>query len=503
MHYTGMAAAVFTEEGNPQETIQSIDPRKLSFFVAATGTLIIGIALAASRFWLYVLWNKNLSLIKAEAALEQKTAEIQQANTSLQILAETSIAREEKITAILTAAADGIVVTDVGGIISICNKTACKIFGHGVDHILSTNIADYIGVNADDQFHPVDLKFLLASHSLREFLAVNASTKMIPIELNISKSNIGNKDLYIFILRDITERKVAQEQLNLLNQKLVTTARIAGMAEVAACVLHNVGNVLNSINISSQILIERNDPSRVMALKELSTFLNTNKNNIYDFLTKNPLGINLGDYLSQFAEYWVNEQDFIHKELLSLNSKIQHIKDIIIMQQMLSSKTNMIEKVQINILLDDALSINSEAINTYKINVHRNYSKIPLLELDKIKILQIFVNLIKNAIESLAESNQMEKIITLNTRIVEPDSVGIEILDNGIGISSENLNNMFSFGFTTKKKGHGFGLHSAALTMQEMGGSLNAFSQGLNQGAKFEMQLPLNKPENKLTNISG
>jgi C4-dicarboxylate-specific signal transduction histidine kinase len=111
-------------------------------------------------------------------------------------------------------------------------------------------------------------------------------------------------------------------------------------------------------------------------------------------------------------------------------------------------------------------------------------------------------NLIKNALEAMVASEQSAKVLTITTSAVD-DETRVAISDNGHGISEEQLKNMFRFGFTTKVSGNGFGLHSAALAMGEMGGNIRVTSRGLGCGAEFTITLPTaatslpspNKPE--------
>jgi PAS domain S-box-containing protein len=496
MHYTGMEAAVFyhTPFEKHQIMLSTLDPSTLSIYIAITTLLIMSIALAASRFWMYALQSRNKKLLETEAILEQKGLELQQLNQNLFNLAESSKAKEDKISAILTAAADGIIVMDDQGVIEICNRVGAEILGYSSEEILSQNMMTLIGQKEEDAekpFQPISIASLIEKEDmLVEFIGLRKNKQIVPIELSISRSVIKNKVLYIIVFRDITERKQAEKDLKALNLKLVSTARVAGMADVAASVLHNVGNVLNSINISAQILLERDSSSQLPGLIRVADLLDTHKHELDVFLKTNPVGQNLPEYFNQFAIYWKNERDFNHKELESLKAKVLHIKNIIAMQQLLSGNTNIMEKVQINSLLEDALAINSEMIEKYGIIIERNYKKITSFEIDKVKTLQILINLIKNAAESLIESNKKEKKITLRTKIVDNDYVHIEVTDNGIGIKPENILNIFTHGFTTKKTGHGFGLHASALSAQEAGGSLKAYSEGENQGATFILILP-------------
>jgi signal transduction histidine kinase len=112
---------------------------------------------------------------------------------------------------------------------------------------------------------------------------------------------------------------------------------------------------------------------------------------------------------------------------------------------------------------------------------------------DRHKVLQILVNLLTNAKYACDESNRPEKRINVWIRKDSSDHVRIGVCDNGVGIAAENLNRVFEHGFTTRKTGHGFGLHSCALAARELGGSLTAQSDGPGKGATFILEIPLNK----------
>lgn len=486
MHYTGMEAAIFTpdlKEPGPEEHL--FNPNTLSSIIALMTISIISIALFASKSWSHVLQLRNKKLIETEAILERKSQELLEANKSLEL----SIGR---IRAILTAAGDGIIVADQTGTIEMINQAVEKIFELPQSQILSHNIFKFI---EEKKLKEGTLPMFIEENkeALFEFTLVHQDGKHIPLELNLSSSRIGDELLYIMIMRDVTERKIAEERLNVLNGKLLASARLAGMAEVASCVLHNVGNVLNSINISTQLLLQRDSElvSKTEEFAEVVKLLSEqkSKSSLDAFLKTNKIGQILPEYLSQFAAYADRQQNFSKKELEALNHKVNHIKNIVKMQQKLCADVKNYEYLDLNGLLEDALLITSEKLEGYGIKIQREFQKIASFEGDKVKMLQVLINLLKNAAESMAESRKTEKILILRTKETEKN-FQIEIIDNGIGIDPENLAKIFSYGFTTKKDGHGFGLHSSAVAIQQLGGTLNAYSQGKNKGAQFILILP-------------
>jgi signal transduction histidine kinase len=101
---------------------------------------------------------------------------------------------------------------------------------------------------------------------------------------------------------------------------------------------------------------------------------------------------------------------------------------------------------------------------------------------------------IRNAKYACDESGNAEKRVTVRVSAAHGAMV-IAVIDTGVGIPPENLERIFSHGFTTRKDGHGFGLHSCALAARDLGGSLQGESAGPGQGATFTLTLPLTQPE--------
>lgn len=289
----------------------------------------------------------------------------------------------------------------------------------------------------------------------------------------------------------IAERERAESQLEKLNEQLLQASRQAGMAEVATEVLHNVGNVLNSVNVSTTLISETVGRSKIENLCRAVTLLKEQSLTLSQFLEQDPRGRVLPGYLEEVGQHLRFEKEVVQKELALLSKNIQHIKDIVAMQQTHAKAGGVIESMHIEQLVEDALQINAIAFERIGIKVVRNYQDTPMVEVDKHKILQILVNLVKNATHALAEDNACEPRTLSVTITNQAHSVQIAVTDNGTGIAPENLTRIFAHGFTTRKDGHGFGLHSGAIAAKEMGGALRATSPGLGLGATFTLELPL------------
>jgi PAS domain S-box-containing protein len=299
----------------------------------------------------------------------------------------------------------------------------------------------------------------------------------------------------VWSFRDVTERKRSEGALAKLNQDLLETSRRAGMAEVATGVLHNVGNVLNSVNVASTCIAERIRQSKTANLTRVVTLLEKNETRLGDYLGNDPKGRQLVPYLAQLSEHVTSEQTAVLKEISQLQKHIEHIKDIVAMQQNFARVSGVLEPVNVAELLDEAVRMNESSFARHTVKVVKHFETAPVVTIEKHKALQILVNLLRNAKQACDPVDRDKRQITLRV-MSDPEHVAITVADNGMGIPPENLTRIFSHGFTTKKNGHGFGLHSGALAAKEMGGALRVNSAGPGQGAAFTLELPI-KPLRK------
>jgi PAS domain S-box-containing protein len=313
---------------------------------------------------------------------------------------------------------------------------------------------------------------------------------------------------------DITERKEKEDEINVANEKLksalaeiqtareievklrnelITSARLAGMAEVSTSVLHNVGNVLNSVNTSVYI-IKSFSNSPLLKLEKTVDLLGQHQADIGSYLTADDKGKMIIPYLKAYIDVTKKTYEDIHHEIDMLSANIEHILAIISTQQTMSSTAGFNEVINLSELIQNAILISMRTVSNDIIKLVTNYQETKLINIDRVKLLQIIVNIIKNATEALFESNNTEKILQISVFAKDKDYFCIEISDNGCGIDSENLNKIFIHGFTTKKKGHGFGLHNCIISAKEMGGTITVESLGSNKGSTFFITLPFNPP---------
>jgi PAS domain S-box-containing protein len=303
------------------------------------------------------------------------------------------------------------------------------------------------------------------------------------------------QEYIIAIARDITERKRAEAKLKTAQDKLLQTAREVGMAEVATGVLHNVGNVLNSVSVTAGSIQKKVRGLKISYLADVVRLFEEHSGDLGTFMTTGEQGRKLPAFLTHLYTDLTQEQKRLLEALEALTKHVQHMADIIQLQQSHSKTKGLIGPASIRELVEDAIQINAETIARHKVKVESDFADLPMILLDSHKVLQVLTNLISNAVYALSKNTDKDRILKIDTDKSNSSYVRIKVSDNGMGIAKENLTRIFEHGFTTKKKGHGFGLHSSALSISELNGSIKVHSNGPGQGAVFTVELPFKTQE--------
>jgi signal transduction histidine kinase len=335
-------------------------------------------------------------------------------------------------------------------------------------------------------------RVLLRTGELREQVKVKEKALS-----DLALSNAQLEDRVLSRTAELREQvKVKEKALSDLaqaQQRLMLASRQAGMAEVATSVLHNVGNVLNSVNVSTSCLRDRVQHLRVELVGKTANLLNQPDGQLAVFLKEDARGRQVPEFLTELGENLIQERLELKNEIESLAKSVEHINAIVSMQQNHAKLSGILEELDVKTIIEDAIQMNSVAYNRHAIELVRDFQPVPPVLVDRHKILQVLINLLANAKYAL-ESRSSGKRVAVCILAPRPGWVRISATDNGCGIAKENLDRIFSQGFTTRKNGHGFGLHNGALSAREMGGSLVVQSAGPGQGATFALEFP-SRPE--------
>jgi C4-dicarboxylate-specific signal transduction histidine kinase len=310
------------------------------------------------------------------------------------------------------------------------------------------------------------------------------------LELRIAERTAALADRSAALAERSTQLAKSYEELKQTQQELLETSRLAGIAEMATGVLHNLGNALNSVNTTVSLSADRVQKSKIAALGKVVQLLEEQHGRLAEFFSTDPRGRQLPAYLAQLSSHLSTERADLLRELEALQQNVDHIKEIVAAQQSYAHVSGLTEIVPASELVEYGLRLNEAALQRHGIAVVREFSSAPPVKVERQKVLQILVNLIRNAREAINDSGRPDKRLVVGVRVSAAGRVQFTVTDNGVGIAPENLTRVFAFGYTTKKDGHGFGLHSSANAAKEMGGSLEAQSDGLGQGATLILELP-------------
>jgi signal transduction histidine kinase len=293
------------------------------------------------------------------------------------------------------------------------------------------------------------------------------------------------------LTREIEERRRVEAEVERGHRQLLLTSRLAGMAEVATSVLHNVGNVMTSVNVLSTSIVDLVQDSKISSVARLGELLGKNRKALGRFVTEDERGRKIPDFVAQLGTHLAEEQALLLEKVRVLNENIHHINEIVAMQQDYAKTSGVFESLPPENVVEDALCMHGESLKRHGIQLIRDYEPIPSITLDRHKVLQILFNLLENAKYACIQSLTPERKVTVQLRQTAAGFVRLTVSDNGVGITPENLTRIFGQGFSTRKDGHGFGLHSSILTAQEMGGNLTAHSEGPGKGATFILEIPV------------
>ena len=287
---------------------------------------------------------------------------------------------------------------------------------------------------------------------------------------------------------EIAERTRAEQELAEANRRSMDASREAGRAEIATSVLHNVGNVLNSVNVSVALLDEAMANSRTVKLVRATELLQQHRQDLPRFLSEDERGRVLPGYLVELGRHLVDEVATQREEMRRLSAFVAHIKDVIAMQQGYARAAGVRSPGRPDELCDDALRVHAPRLERLGTRIERRYADTPTLMLDRSRVLQVLINLVGNACNALEPVGGERRLVVSSA--IASGRLLVAVADNGVGITPEVQARLFTHGFTTRPDGHGFGLHASAIAARELGGTLSAASDGPGRGATFSLDIP-------------
>lgn len=344
-------------------------------------------------------------------------------------------------------------------------------------------------VLADLQIRPRDLRRRIDYYMERESLLVRQAEELgQQVEQRTSELSETNSRLEA----EVAEKERAQQALLSAQQELLASARQAGRAEIATNVLHNVGNVLNSVTVGAGEIRDRLARLQLAGVARAGQLLADQAG------PGSPLAADerlrqLPAYFSRLHEVLEGERTRLLSESEQLQARVDHIRVIVNSQQGDARSKERPEPVSVGSLLDESLRQTESEVRTSGVTVIRREEEMPELTLLRHKTTQILVNLVRNAVQAMLAPGAAGRTLVVRTALLDPLRLRVELQDEGCGIAETDLVRVFQHGYTTKLDGHGFGLHASALAAQEMNGSLTASSPGPGRGSTFRLEIPIDE----------
>jgi PAS domain S-box-containing protein len=394
---------------------------------------------------------------------------------------------------VLRSMADSLLVIDANLTIGSVNPSLLALLEYGEDELIGQSPGLIFGEEFA-QGSIIENLLLQGSVSGIESSFLTSDGRVIPISVSGSmmQDEQGQFQGLVCVAQDITARKQMEEEKLELHEQLLDTSRQLGMAEVASDVLHNVGNALNSINVSIGVITDLLKNSMVGDVERISQLFHKHREDLGNYFSSNPKGKQIPAYLEKLAGQLVEEQRVALAELARLRENAHNAQQCVAVQQDLAKPSGITEEISVIELVEEALTLNQDLLENLQIDVSREFEEIPQLIVDKHQVLEVMVDVIRNACQAMASVSIKKLIVRAKLIPGPPDSVSLEVQDSGVGIASDDLVKIFGQGYNTKNGGRGMSLHSGALMAKNLGGALRAHSEGIGHGATFSLELPGN-----------
>jgi PAS domain S-box-containing protein len=404
--------------------------------------------------------------------------------------------QSKKCTAIVEGSRDGILLLNSDGCIESANAAVLAGFETSLREIRGKPLNSLIPLLKNDSAPESFLQDLVRSTdtiSEEKCISMELNGQLRHFEIRAHVLEVEASRKYTVMVRDATEKHRIQLNLEEANRQLIESAHRAGKAEVAKCVIHNVGNVLTNMNILASAMESKVRSSRLSGLSRGAELIQNHSDDLTTFLTEDQRGRQLPEYFVELAHCWESDAEDLLSKLNSLTSSLEHANHIVEAQHDTADSAGFIERVSLSSLLNKSLAMSAASLDRHSIALETELDSAPVALLDTNRLLQVLVNLITNAKQALCECAIENRKIRVKLYAHGNDRFKIEVSDNGPGIDQDRISRIFNRGFTTKSNGHGFGLHYSAIAIQQMGGQIEVFSKGQNQGSTFTIDLPLDQ----------
>ncbi len=401
---------------------------------------------------------------------------------------------------ILNSMINTVMVIGTDGYIKKVNTSLCTMLGYEEKELIGKPSIDIFSSISISEL--IDINHTTKADVTKEIVYRTKDGNRVPVSFthSIMRDSNNNIEGIVCVAQNIKDRIEAEQQLAVTRSQLIESARKEGMSVIATGILHNLGNVLNSVNSSTEEITQIIKTSKVMSFMNANKLLREHTDNLSGFFSNNEKGRKLPGFYLKLGDVLLEENSRIGKSIKRVGDKISTMKGIIETQQEFAKAEGHSEQEDLPKVINDVLKIQKDLIESNGVHVAGDYEKPLRSKVHKFKLIQVLLNLVKNAVESMKGNDLLNKTreLKIETGEIDEKSDYLKVTDNGSGITVENLGKIFKHGFTTKETGHGFGLHASAASVAEMGGNISVESDGENQGASFVIKLPVQEEDAEL-----
>ena len=382
---------------------------------------------------------------------------------------------------------DGVCLVDKNGLVAEMNRAGLRLFGFAERQWANTPLNLLLHKKGLDLLSFIRNGLLTRREVSQELKALRRDGVSVPVRMRAAAVPMESGSHWLITLERLKETVAEKEPLPLEEEAGQLVYR-AVVGRVATGVLHNIGNLLNSVNIGVQNLAEIAKDSKIPELNRANELFARNLEHISEYLNHDPAGKHLPEFYMQVGDFLAKDYQRLKQELDNLQVHINMVKELIAAQQCYARQNGSLQYLNLVNLIEDAIAIEGFSLSKHQIEIQKEFEAVELFS-DRAKVFHIFLNLIKNAKEALVSGENTHRVLKISLRKVSPDAAEVRFCDNGPGFSEEHRAKLFSYGFTTKPGGHGFGLYTCRQTMLDLGGSIEAIYGG--PGAEFLLTFPI------------
>ena len=400
---------------------------------------------------------------------------------------------------------DAVLITGFDGLVTRMNERAADLLLYSAQEVTAVNILNVLSGSNEGTLAWICRNLQNERRVFIECYCNRKNGTRFPADVTVNSLHYRDDGGELcFFIRNVSARKQTEEALKRAQEDLLSVAHKAGMADIATGVLHDVGNLVNSINVSSEMIASLAKTSTADALVKLNGLLQRQLLGAPGATESGPSPGRLLEAYSLVVQTLGEERSKVLAETADLQHKLSLLREVITTQQEYAKMGLFFQKVRLVDVIDDVLSLQQTHFMNHNVRVEKTCDDSLVVNTQKTKLLYILLNLIRNAVDALKELRDpnAERYLRV-TCSAAADAVHLTVADTGIGIAPENLTRIFAHGFTTKASGHGFGLHTCANFMKEVGGAIAVQSAGLGKGSTFRLTFPRTRPEADLPKSEG